>query len=68
MVTVEIDDKIAEGEELLIEIKKRPNAVRRISAGKQNIAPNGYMTAEEWRSRCRKNISEIFSKHGQGLL
>ena len=30
--------------------------------------PQGYMTAEEWRGRCKKNISEIFRKHEQGVL
>ena len=32
------------------------------------VAPKGYMTAEEWRSKCRKNISEIFRKHEQDIL
>jgi len=69
MVTVEIDDRTSEGKELLMEIHKRPYAVRRIYDGKQGgIIPEGYMTAEEWRVRCRKNISGIFRKYEHGLL
>ena len=33
-----------------------------------DTVPQGFMTAEEWRGRCRKNISEIFRKHEQGIL
>ena len=60
MITVEIDDKTPEGKELLIEINKRSNVIRKVFKRNQNGVPGGYMTAEEWRSRCRKNISEIY--------
>ena len=53
MVTVEIDVK---DKRVLTEIRKRSNV------------PEGYMTAEEWRTRCKKNISEIFRKNSHGLL
>ena len=68
MVTVEINERTPEGKELLIEIHKRPNAVRKVYTKKQNEVPKGYMTSEEWRTRCKKNISEIFRKHEEGLL
>ena len=68
MVTVEIDNRTPEGRDLLIEINKRPYAARRIYDGKQDGIPKGYMTAEEWRVRCKKNISEIFRKYEHGLL
>ena len=68
MLTVEIDEQTPDGKELLIEIHKRSNAVREIYTQKRNEVPRGYMTAEEWLSRSKKNISEIFRKHEQGLL
>jgi len=68
MVTVEIDDKTAEGKELLMKIRKYPNAARRVYTGKLNGIPEGYMTADEWRTRCKGNISEIFRKYEQGLF
>ena len=68
MVTVEIDDKTVEGKELLMEIHKRPNAIRSVYTEKLNGVPEGYMTADEWRIRCKNNISEIFRKHEHGLL
>jgi len=33
-----------------------------------NISEYEYMTAEEWIIRSKKNISEIFRKHEQGLI
>ena len=68
MITVEIDDKTPEGKELLIEIHKRSNAIRKVLARKHNGVPEGYMTADEWRNHCKKNISEIFRKCEHGLL
>ena len=35
MVTVEIDERTIEDKELLIEISKRPNAVRKVYINKQ---------------------------------
>jgi len=68
MVTIEIDERTSDGKELLMEIHNRPYAVRRIYDRKQDGIPEGYITAEEWRIRCKKNISEIFRKHEHGLL
>ena len=68
MVTVEIDESTLEGKELLLEIQKRTNSVRPFKAEKLNGVSEGYITAEEWLLRCKKNISEIFRKHEQGLL
>ena len=67
MITVEIDDKTPEGKELLIEINKRSNVIRKVFTRNQNGVPEGYMNAQEWRSRCRKNISEIFRKNEHGI-
>ena len=68
MITVEIDEKTQEGKELLVEIHKRSNAIRKVFAREHNGIPEGYMTADEWRSHCKRNISEIFRKYEQGLL
>ena len=68
MVTVDIDDRTPVGKELLVEIHKRSNAVLRIYTKKPDIMPEGYMTAEEWHVRCKKNISEIFRKYEHGVL
>jgi len=68
MLTVEIDEQTPDGKELLIEIHKRHNAVRKIYTHNRDGIPYGYMTADEWLSRSKKNISEIFRKHEQGLL
>ena len=57
MVTLELDTKASEGKI----IYKQSNAVL-------DRIPEGYMTAEEWRIRCKKNISEIFRKYEQGIL
>ena len=54
MITVKIDDKTPEGKELLIEIHKRSNAIRKVFARKHNGTPQEYMTADEWRSHCKK--------------
>ena len=34
----------------------------------QNGVPNGYVTAEEWLTQSKKNISEIFEKYEKGIL
>ena len=57
MITLELDSKISADRI----IHKRSDAVL-------HRIPEGYMTAEEWRIRCRKNISEIFRKYEQGVL
>ena len=64
MLKVEIDELTPNGNELLIEIHKRHNAVRKIYIQNRDV----YMTADEWLSRSKKNISEIFRKHEQGLI
>ena len=53
MITIDIDVK---DKELLTKICKLSKL------------PEGYITAEEWRTRCKKNISEIFRKYAHGLL
>ena len=50
-----------------VSVKEMPRYERENPAN-SNIAPEGYMTADEWRARCKKNIAEIFRKHEHGLL
>ena len=67
MITVQINEKTDEGRELMKEVHKRPRSARRVADMKDGM-PEGYLTAEEWRDRCKKNISEIFRKHDEGTL
>jgi hypothetical protein len=67
MITVQIDDSTLEGQELMAEVHKRPASAHRVYHYR-NGKPEGYLTAEEWRDKCKRNISEIFRKHEQGLL
>jgi len=60
MFTEEIEEQTLECKEL----HKRPI----IFAHSRDEVPNGYITAEEWLTRSKKNISEIFRKYEQGLL
>jgi hypothetical protein len=60
MLTVEIDEQILDCKEL----HKRP----KIYTQSRDEVPCGYITAEEWLIRSKKNISEIFRKHEKGLL
>jgi len=39
-----------------------------ISSQTRDEIPCGYITAEEWLIRSKKNISGIFRKYEQGLL
>jgi len=48
--------------------QKVRNFDKRSDTALNDAVPQGYMTAEEWRGRCKKNISEIFRKHEQGVL
>jgi hypothetical protein len=49
----------------LISINKNANF---IGNEKHDVMPKGFITAEEWRIRCKKNISDIFKKYEQGNL
>jgi hypothetical protein len=60
MFTVEIEEQTFDSKELL----KRPKVYTQI----RDEVPCGYITAEEWLTRSKKNISEIFRKYEQGLL
>ena len=39
-----------------------------IAAKNRSEVPCGYITADEWLTRSKKNISEIFRKYEQGIL
>ena len=60
MLTVEIDEQILDSKEL----SKRP----KLYAQTLDEVPCGYITAEEWLIRSKKNISDVFRKYEQGLL
>jgi hypothetical protein len=68
MLTIEIDNRTREVNDLLTRINKQSDTVQNSYPEQQNIIPEGYMTADEWRTRCKKNISEIFRKYEQGIL
>ena len=50
------------------EFSTESHVVGNIYAQELNGVPCGYMTSDEWLARSKKNISEIFRKHEQGLL
>ena len=60
MFTVEIEEKTLDCKELHTRTKKYTKS--------RDEVPDGYITAEEWLTRSKKNISEIFRKYEQGLL
>ena len=60
MLTVEIEEQILDCKEL----HTRP----KIYSQSRDEIPDGYITAEEWLTRSKKNISEIFRKYEKGLL
>jgi len=68
MVTLKISENILDNKELLMGVDKQFNTVQKHNSSNYNSIPEGYMTAEEWRSNCKKNISEIYRKYEQGLL
>ena len=60
MFTEEIEEQTLDCKELYT----RP----KICTQSRDEVPVGYITAEEWLTRTKKNISEIFRKYEQGLL
>ena len=68
MISVELKEQNIHGKGMFVEMPKHNNTFRSNSSKKINKIPEGYMTADEWAVRCKKNITEIFRKHEQGLL
>ena len=60
MLTVKIDEQAIDSKEL----SKRP----KVYAQTRDEVPCGYITAKEWLTRSKENISDVFRKYEQGLL
>jgi len=60
MHTVEIDEQTLDSKEL----REHP----KVYAQTRDEVPCGYITAEEWLTRSKKNIADVFRKYEQGLL
>ena len=60
MLTTEIKEQTLDSKEL---VHKFTDVARKIYAQNRIEVPCGYMTAEEWLLRSKKNISEIFSNY-----
>ena len=68
MITILIDENTDEGRELMQEIHKRPHSAHRVQNMERNSISDEYLTAEEWRDNCKKNISELFRRHEESTL
>jgi tRNA G18 (ribose-2'-O)-methylase SpoU len=62
-----MDDSKQNRLELMQEIHKHPESVRRIQRVQNNQLAE-YLTAKEWKDQCLAMVDEIFDKHEQGLL
>ena len=63
MITVRIDDKSPTGMRIIKSLRRHSRVV---SFEMPDVAPEGYLTGDEFERRCIDNISKFY--HEKGLL
>ena len=62
--TVYLNDEYDNVQKLLKEIRRYEQGVRIESPNANNVAPEGYMTSEEFRKRAAVKVNTFCNKHG----
>jgi hypothetical protein len=62
--TVHLDDEYISIRKLLKEIHSQKQGVRFESPTSNNIAPEGYMTVEQFRTEATASLTKLLNKHG----
>ena len=62
--TVYLDDEYVNVQELLKEIHSQKQGVRFENPVSNHVAPEGYMTAEQFRTEAKASLTKLLNKHG----
>jgi hypothetical protein len=62
--TVHLDDTTINGKKLLRELRRYKKGIQFENPIASDVAPEGYMTLEEFRIEAKTSLTKILNKHG----
>jgi hypothetical protein len=62
--TVYLDDTTINGRKLLKELRRYKKGVQFDNPVTNSVAPQGYMTVEEFRTEAKTSLTKILNEHG----
>ena len=61
MIAVEINDKKTAGKRIINDLRSRRGVV---NCAEHNVAPEGYMTVEEFRKEAKTSLTNMLNERG----
>lgn len=62
--TIKIDDNTPNGKRIIEELRKNYKDVEFVESNVSAPAPDGYMTSDDFWKNSKRNLDEIYKKHG----